>query len=98
MGGDESGVYKLSRGINDFRIGKDSAAIKYVVNVDYDISPEFLEEAYEVHQLQRPVYVMAEEREMGAMVRKGETLPTPLLKGEFDHRRYALFYLTDSDK
>lgn len=75
-----------------FRVGKDAAAIKYMVNVDYDLKPLFLNEPNELKTLRSTAYLIVEDGELPAL----ESVPQlsnlrPVLHDRFDHHFYSVF-------
>jgi len=78
-----------------FRIGKDAAAIKYLVNVDYDLQPQFTSGVAELDALAvRPVYVMLQDTDLPLLQRSSRLRnATPVVQDHFDHGYYSVFYL-----
>lgn len=78
-----------------FRVGKDAAAIKYMVNVDYDLKPLFLNEADELKTLHGTAYLIVEDSELPAL----ESAPQlhnvhSVLHDRFDHHFYSVFRIS----
>jgi hypothetical protein len=78
-----------------FRVGKDAGAIKYLVNLDYDLRPNFLNDNTELDVLDvKPAYVILQDEQLPLAERStGLQNKTPVLHDQFDHHNYSVFYI-----
>jgi hypothetical protein len=81
-----------------FAMNKDGEAIKYLVNVPYDFTPLFVRDATGIAQLERPAYVMINDRDIDEVATASGTanmLTTAarVLTGYFDGHAFSVFYL-----
>lgn len=81
-----------------FGMKKDGEAIKYLVNVPHDISPLFVNDTAAIDQLERPVYVMINDRDIDAVSASAATqnrltIAARVLTGYFDGHAFSVFYL-----
>jgi len=76
-----------------FRIGKDAAAIKYMVNIDADLQPIFVDNTAAIASLKKPFYLIVQDSELAAL----NGLPVSQMKmiahEHFDHRLMSAFYV-----
>ncbi|MDB6063602.1 MAG: glycosyltransferase [Verrucomicrobiaceae bacterium] len=77
-----------------FQIGKDAAAIKYVVNVNYDLQPIFLTDAAALDELKNTAYLIVDDSEL-PLLKSAKKLSglVPVVHDAFDHHQYSVFYL-----
>ena len=81
-----------------FGMQKDGEAIKYLVNVHHDFAPLFVHDATGLAAIERPVYVMINDKEIGVAAgsAEGENILTKtslVFTGRFDSRSFSVFYL-----
>jgi len=77
-----------------FRVGKDAAAIKYMVNLDSDQQPKFLTESAEVDTIPIPAYLIVDDNELSWLHTSARiTTLSPVLHDRFDYRLYTVFYI-----
>ena len=81
--------------ISFFRVGKDAAAIKYLVNLDYDLRPYFFSESAAVDAYRGGAsYLIVEDDQLAALRASARVAPLkPVLHHRFDHHFYSVFYL-----
>ncbi|WLH38235.1 glycosyltransferase family 39 protein [Pseudomonas sp. FP2196] len=74
-------------------MGKDAKAIKFMVNVEQDLQPQFSESAQELETLKGPAWLMMDRNDFQAL--KGTPLEglQPVLSGRFDKNDYVLLWL-----
>lgn len=77
-----------------FRVGKDAAAIKYLVNVDADLQPIFVDDPADIPALKKPFYVIAQDNETEALSSTLRTGQQPVVHEHFDHRPVSAFYIS----
>ncbi|WP_371364277.1 ArnT family glycosyltransferase [Pseudomonas sp. QL9] len=78
-------------------LGKDAKAIKYLVNLDHDLQPRFVDQDSQLAGLQGPLYLVmdaAHERALAATPLAGLR---PVVAADFDHDPYVLLYLPAPD-
>jgi 4-amino-4-deoxy-L-arabinose transferase-like glycosyltransferase len=78
-----------------FRVGKDAGAIKFLVNLDYDLRPHFSNDSAELDVLNvRPAYIILQDDQL-SLAERSESLQnkTPVLRDHFDHHNYSVFYI-----
>lgn len=78
-----------------FRIGRDATAIKYLVNLDYDLQPKFFDGCAELDSLAAtPSYVIVNDDDLPAArdCARLQSL-TPLVHARFDRQHSTVFYL-----
>jgi 4-amino-4-deoxy-L-arabinose transferase-like glycosyltransferase len=76
-----------------FGMLKDGQAIKYMVNIDYDLQPIFVRDADELAALPLPVYLMIDNRELPKLPAALQARLQPVLQGHFDNRVYSVLLL-----
>ena len=81
-----------------FGMTKDGEAIKYLVNVPHDFTPFFVRDATGIAQLERPVYVMINDRNINEVADSSGatnvlTTASRVLTGYFDGHAFSVFYL-----
>ena len=77
-----------------YTMGKDADAIKYLVNVDYDLAPAFYQRAADLSRAPARLYIVApasRDRELSAA-----GAGAPIFSGRFDNKLYSVFYLNRS--
>ncbi|MBC8999436.1 glycosyltransferase [Pseudomonas sp. N40(2020)] len=74
-------------------MGKDAKAIKFMVNLEQDLQPQFSETAQQLEALKGPAWLMMDRSDFLAL--KGTPLENlqPVLSGPFDKNDYILLYL-----
>jgi len=77
-----------------FRVGKDASAIKYLVNLDYDLQPQFLNDATELDALAtKPAYIILQDEVLPLALQSARLQSlAPVLHDHFDHHDYTVFY------
>ncbi|MGC5698769.1 phospholipid carrier-dependent glycosyltransferase [Pseudomonas sp. NFXW11] len=75
------------------RLGKDAKAIKFMVNLDRDLQPQFSQQAQDLAQLAGPAWVILDQSDLGDL--QGTPLAglTPVLSGRFDKNDFILLHL-----
>lgn len=75
------------------RMGKDAKAIKFMVNLDHDLQPDFTEQAQSLEQIQGPAWIIMDKEDFLAL--KGSALSelTPALAGRFDKNDYVMLHV-----
>lgn len=80
-----------------YGMGKDAKAIKFMVNLDRDLHPLFVNKPQALEQLARPFWLMIEQPDWQTIkdAAKGSALAqaTPALEGRFDKSDYLLLYV-----
>jgi 4-amino-4-deoxy-L-arabinose transferase-like glycosyltransferase len=78
-----------------FRVGKDGSAIKYLVNLDYDLQPEFLMTPAEINTLAtNPVYLILSDENLPLAQQSTRVQHrVPVLHDLFNRDDYTVFYL-----
>lgn len=80
-----------------FAMNKDGEAIKYLVNVPHDLTPLFVRDAAGIAQLERPAYVMINDRDINEAASDTANMLTTasrVLTGYFDGHAFSVFYLS----
>lgn len=75
------------------RLGQDAKAIKFMVNLDQDMQPLFTETPAQLQALQRPAWLMMDQRDFQALQGTPLQALQPRLRGRFDNNDYVLMYL-----
>ena len=78
-----------------FRVGRDATAIKYLVNLDYDLQPKFFDDCADFDSLAAtPSYVIVNDDDLPA-ARECAPLQSlaPVVHQHFDRQHSAVFYL-----
>jgi 4-amino-4-deoxy-L-arabinose transferase-like glycosyltransferase len=76
-----------------YGMGKDAKAIKFMVNIEQDLQPQFSETIQDLEALKGPAWLMMDNKDFLAL--KGTPLETlqPILTGSFDKNDYVLLHL-----
>nr|WP_315445467.1 glycosyltransferase family 39 protein [uncultured Pseudomonas sp.] len=74
-------------------MGKDAKAIKFMVNLEQDLQPQFSETVQDLEALKGPAWLMMDRNDFKALA--GTPLQTlePVLSGRFDKNDYVLLWL-----
>ena len=74
-------------------MGKDARAIKFMVNIEHDLQPQFTHSVQDLEALQGPAWLIMDESDFQAL--KASRLGTlqPVLSGNFDKNDYVLLHL-----
>ena len=74
-------------------MGKDAKAIKFMVNVEHDLQPQFTETVQQLEALKGPAWLMMDSKDLPSL--QGTSLASlqPVLTGRFDKNDYVLLYL-----
>lgn len=74
-------------------MGKDAKAIKFMVNVEQDLQPQFTETVQQLEALKGPAWLMMDSKDLQSL--QGTSLAglQPVLTGRFDKNDYVLLYL-----
>lgn len=74
-------------------MGKDAKAIKFMVNIEQDLQPQFTDSVQQLEALKGPTWLMMDRNDFQAL--KGTPLETlqPLVSGRFDKNDYVLLYV-----
>ena len=74
-------------------MGKDAKAIKFMVNVEQDLQPQFTETVQQLEALKGPAWLMMDSKDLQSL--QGTSLASlqPVLTGRFDKNDYVLLYL-----
>lgn len=74
-------------------MGKDAKAIKFMVNVEQDLQPQFTETVQQLEALKGPAWLMMDSKDLQSL--QGTSLAglQPVLTGRFDNNDYVLLYL-----
>jgi 4-amino-4-deoxy-L-arabinose transferase-like glycosyltransferase len=74
-------------------MGKDAKAIKFMVNVEQDLQPQFTETVQQLEALKGPAWLMMDSKDLQSL--QGTSLAglQPVLAGRFDKNDYVLLYL-----
>ena len=78
-----------------FRVGRDATAIKYLVNLDYDLQPKFFDGCADFDSLAAtPTYVIVNDEDLPA-ARECARLQSlaPVVHEHFDRQHSSVFYL-----
>ena len=78
------------------RMGKDAKAIKFMVNLDRDLQPQFTDQAAALAQVPAPAWVILDQGDLPSL--QGTPLAglTPVLSGRFDKNDFVLLHLPKS--
>jgi hypothetical protein len=76
-----------------FRIGKDAAAIKYMVNIDADLQPIFVDNTAAIASLKKPFYLIVQDSELAALNGLPSGQMQMIAHEHFDHRLMSAFYV-----
>ncbi|SMQ23580.1 4-amino-4-deoxy-L-arabinose transferase [Pseudomonas helmanticensis] len=74
-------------------MGKDAKAIKFMVNLEQDLQPQFTESVQQLEALKAPAWLMMDRGDLQSL--KGTPLEQlqPVLSGRFDKNDYVLLHL-----
>lgn len=78
-------------------LGKDAKAIKYLVNLDHDLLPRFIDDDGQLAGLQGPLYLVMSAAHQRALASTPLAVLRPVVADEFDHDPYVLLYLPAPD-
>jgi len=78
-------------------MGKDAKAIKYLVNLDHDLQPRFIDQDSQLAGLQGPLYLVMDAARQRALESTPLAGLRPVVAAEFDHDPYVLLYLPAPD-
>lgn len=79
-------------------LGKDAKAIKYLVNLDHDLQPRFIDQDDQLAGLQGPLYLVMDANHRRALEATPLAGLKPLVAADFDHDPYVLLYLPAPDE
>ncbi|CAI8807895.1 Glycosyltransferase [Pseudomonas sp. IT-P2] len=74
-------------------MGKDAKAIKFMVNVDQDLQPQFSETTQALEALKGPAWLMMDRSDYQALQGTSLGALQPILSGRFDKNDYVLLWL-----
>ncbi len=74
-------------------MGKDAKAIKFMVNIEQDLQPQFTESVQQLEALKGPAWLMMDRNDLPSL--KGTPLENlqPVVSGRFDKNDYVLLHL-----
>ncbi|SCZ38515.1 MULTISPECIES: ArnT family glycosyltransferase [Pseudomonas] len=75
-------------------MGKDAKAIKFMVNVEQDLQPQFSETTQALEALKGPAWLMMDRSDYQALQGTSLGALQPILSGRFDKNDYVLLWLT----
>lgn len=78
-----------------YAMGRDAEAIKYLVNIDYELRPAFFYRADEFTTVAGSLYVVAPAGRDAELRAAG--LGTPVFSGRFDNKNFSVFYRRGTD-
>ncbi|HSB98217.1 MAG TPA: hypothetical protein VLC91_17280, partial [Spongiibacteraceae bacterium] len=77
-----------------FKVRKDAAAIKYLVNLNYDLQPKFLNDSADIDAIDSATYLIIREKDLSQAQQSISVQQlAPVLRDHFDHDYYTVFYL-----
>ncbi|KAE9644261.1 glycosyltransferase [Pseudomonas sp. PB103] len=74
-------------------MGKDAKAIKFMVNVEQDLQPQFTDSVQQLEALKGPAWLMMDRSDLQSLKGTPLELLQPLLSGRFDKNDYVLLHL-----
>jgi 4-amino-4-deoxy-L-arabinose transferase-like glycosyltransferase len=74
-------------------MGKDAKAIKFMVNIEQDLQPQFTESVQQLEALKGPAWLMMDSKDLQSLQGTALAGLQPLLSGRFDKNDYVLLYL-----
>ena len=74
-------------------LGKDAKAIKYLVNLDHDLAPRFIDQDSQLQGLRGPLYLVMSAARLRAVQPAALAGLKPLVAADFDHEPHVLLYL-----
>ena len=74
-------------------LGKDAKAIKYLVNLDHDLAPRFIDQDSQLQGLRGPLYLVMSAARLRAVQPAALAGLKPLVAADFDHEAHVLLYL-----
>ncbi|WP_089389975.1 glycosyltransferase family 39 protein [Pseudomonas delhiensis] len=74
-------------------LGRDAKAIKYLVNLDHDLAPGFIDQDSQLQGLQGPLYLVMSAARRDALRASSVAGLKPLVAADFDHEPHVLLYL-----
>ncbi|MDF3936202.1 phospholipid carrier-dependent glycosyltransferase [Pseudomonas citronellolis] len=74
-------------------LGRDAKAIKYLVNLDHDLAPRFIDDPGQLDGLRGPAYLVMEAARQRALGDSPVERLRPLVAAEFDREPFVLLYL-----
>ncbi len=74
-------------------LARDAKAIKYLVNLDHDLLPRFVDQNVELKGVQGPLYLVMEAARQRTLGDSPLGSLKPLVAEDFDHEPYVLLYL-----
>ncbi len=75
------------------RMGKDAKAIKFMVNLNRDLSPVFTQSADELAALPAPAWVVMDQKDYATLKGTPTGNTVPVLSGRFDNNDYVLLHV-----
>ena len=76
------------------RMGKDAKAIKFMVNLDRDLQPQFTESPDALAQVPGPAWVILDQSDLASLQNTPLADLKPVLSGRFDKNDFVLLHLT----
>lgn len=74
-------------------MGKDAKAIKFMVNIEQDLQPQFTYSVQDLEALSGPAWLIMDERDFQALKSSRLAELQPVLRGNFDRNHYVLLHL-----
>ncbi|MGE8414833.1 MAG: ArnT family glycosyltransferase [Pseudomonas sp.] len=75
------------------RMGKDAKAIKFMVNLDRDLQPQFSDQAATLGQISGPAWVILDQSDLADLPGSALAGLAPVLSGRFDKNDFVLLHL-----
>lgn len=74
-------------------MGKDAKAIKFMVNIEQDLQPQFTESVQQLEALKGPAWLMMDRNDLQSLKSTPLENLQPSLRGRFDKNDYVLLHL-----
>ena len=74
-------------------MGKDAKAIKFMVNIEQDLQPQFTESVQQLETLKGPAWLMMDRNDLPTLKGTPLEILQPVLSGHFDKNDYVLLHL-----
>jgi hypothetical protein len=74
-------------------MGKDAKAIKFMVNVEHDLQPQFTETVQQLEAIKGPAWLMMDSKDLQTLQGTALAGLQPVVTGSFDKNDYVLLYV-----
>ncbi|UMZ09140.1 phospholipid carrier-dependent glycosyltransferase [Pseudomonas sp. MPFS] len=75
------------------RMGKDAKAIKFMVNLDHDLQPQFTDQPQALAQISGPAWIILDQSDLSSLEGTALAHLEPVLSARFDKNDFVLLHL-----